>query len=154
MKKTFVISLILVSILFIGSIGMALAKEVENCQLYLATVTTDPDTALPGPNTWQECIEICYEDGFAEASTCGTPYYPYEDTLILTLEDFGVDSKNLVGFSEGFLKVCHVKLRGGRLRILEADCLLYDGRVDGYSYFGHDLTRIHVKGKAVNECEC
>jgi hypothetical protein len=151
MKKAFLISLLLVSAFLIGSSGKALAGPVEvPCQLYLADVTTDPDDALP-TSSWQECIAICYEDGFATALTCGSPYG--NDRLILTLEDFGVDAKNLVGFSTNWDKQCHAKLRGGRLRILEADCLLeYDS--SGYYDFGRYLTRIHVKGKAVNSCFC
>jgi hypothetical protein len=141
MKKVFVVLLLLIGIFLINNAGVALAQpdDGENCQLYLANVTTDPDEPL---GSWQECIEVCYEDGFAEAHTfCG----PYEDdTLELTLEDFGVDSKNLVGFSTVYDKSCHAKLRGGRLRVLEADCLLdmYGG------------VRIHVKGKAISEYMC
>jgi hypothetical protein len=158
MKKLFVVLLLLIGIFLINNKGVALAQldDGENCQLYLANVTTDPDDVLPGPGSWQECIAICYEDGFAEAHTfCGA--YP-DDTLEFTLEDFGVDSKNLVGFSTSTIwnKQCHAKLRGGKLRILEADCLLeYDG--DGYYYFGRYLTRIHVKGKAISseiQCPC
>jgi hypothetical protein len=118
----------------------------ENCKLYLADVTTDPDDALP-TSSWQECIYICYEDGFATAETCSDEDGYGCDTLYLTLEDFGVDAKNLVGFSDRWDKSCHAKLRGGGLRILEADCLLnFDGGV-----------RIHVKGKAIsneNQCPC
>jgi hypothetical protein len=145
MKKVFVVSLILVSIFLIGSSEMALAFDGDdNCQVYTATITVDPPGSLPGPDSWQECIYICYEDGFAEAETCGF-YGP--DTLELTLEDFGIDAKNLVGFSTEFSefdKSCHVKLRGGGLRILEADCLLDFG----------GLVRLHVKGKASNDCIC
>jgi hypothetical protein len=147
MKKLFAVLLLLIGIFLINNSGVALAEpdDGENCQLYLANVTTDPDDALPGPGSWQECIDICYEDGFAEAHTfCGA--YT-DDTLEFTLEDFGVDAKNLVGFSTVFDKSCHAKLRGGGLRILEADCLLsYDGGV-----------RIHVKGKAISseiQCPC
>jgi hypothetical protein len=145
MKKVFVVSLILVSIFLIGSSEMALAFDGDdNCQVYTATITVDPPGSLPGPDSWQECIYICYEDGFAEAETCGF-YGP--DTLELTLEDFGIDAKNLVGFSTVYDKSCHAKLRGGGLRVLEADCLLsYDGGV-----------RIHVKGKAISNegmCPC
>jgi hypothetical protein len=145
MKKTFIVALLLLSILLIGSVGMALAEDGENCKLYLATVTVDPDTPLPGANTWQECFLVCYEDGFAEVETCGNPYGP--DLLFFTLEDFGVDAKNLIGYSTVFDKACHAKLRGGGLRTLEADCLLnmFDG------------VRIHVKGKAITDerlCPC
>jgi hypothetical protein len=144
MKKVFVVSLLLVCVFLIGSTEMALAQE-ENCKLYLATVTVDPDTPLPGPNTWQECFLVCYEDGVALVDTCGNPYGP--DELIFTLEDFGIDAKNLVGSSIEWPKACHAKLRGGGLRILEADCLLdmFDG------------VRIHVKGKAISDeyqCPC
>jgi hypothetical protein len=139
MKKTFLISLLLVSIFLIGSSEMALAQIPAGCKLYLADVTTDPDIG-----SWQECIAVCYEDGFADAFTCSDENGYGKDSLSLTLEDFGVDSKNLVGFSHKYDKACHAKLRGGGLRILEADCLLnLDGGV-----------RIHVKGKAVNDCFC
>jgi hypothetical protein len=152
MKKIFSVSFLLLSILLIGSIGMALAEDEINCQLYLADVTVDPPDALP-PGSWQECIAVCYEDGFADAYTCSDGDGYGSDLLILTLEDFGIDAKNLVGFSDNWPKVCHAKLRGGRLRILEADCLLnYEGL--GYYDFNHYLTRIHVKGKAVSDCFC
>jgi hypothetical protein len=153
MKKTFLVSLILVCAFLIGNSGVALAGPVEvPCQVYLADVTVDPPEALP-PGSWQECIEVCYDDGFAEAFTCSDDDGYGADELFFTLEDFGVDAKNLVGFSYNWPKECHAKLRGGRLRILEADCLLnYKGL--GYEYFGRDLTRIHVKGKAVSSCFC
>jgi hypothetical protein len=153
MKKIFVISLLLLSIFLIASSGVALAQVLPaNCKLYLADVTTDPDDALP-TSSWQECIAVCYEDGFARAFTCSDKDGYGYDRLILTLEDFGVDAKNLVGFSTNWDKQCHAKLRGGGLRVLEADCLLeYDS--SGYYDFGRYLTRIHVKGKAVNSCFC
>jgi hypothetical protein len=146
MKKAFLISLLLVSIFIIGSSGVALAQVPENCKLYLADVTVDPPEALP-PGSLQECILVCYGDGLAGAVTCSDDDGYGYDILILTLEDFGVDAKNLVGFSLEWPKACHAKLRGGGLRILEADCFLdmFDG------------VRIHVKGKAIsdiNQCPC
>jgi hypothetical protein len=140
MRKVFIFSLLLATIFLIGSVDMALAEDGDGlCKLYLADVTTDPDIG-----SWQECIAVCYdEDGFAVAFSCSDEDGFGSDFLDLTQEDFGVDAKNLVGYSEIFPKVCHAKLRGGGLRILEADCLLdmFDG------------VRIHVKGKAISDIE-
>ncbi len=130
MKKVFVLSLLLMSIFFIGNVAVASAIE-ENCRFYNATVTSD---CL---GSWEDCIEVClYEDGWAEAWTCY-----YYDWLIFTLEDLGTDAKNLVGFSDNWPKVCHVYLRG---RILESDCYL--------DMFGG--CRIHAKGERTSYCEC
>ena len=135
MKKVFFVALLLISVFLIGN-----AEAQDECKLFLVTVTTEPDDALiPSPGRWQECVEVCFDgDGFAHAVTdCGAFA---DDYLYCTLEDLGLDTKNLVCYSDVFPKFCHAQVKRN---ILEADCVYTPSSPD---------TKIHVRGHHVNEC--
>jgi len=138
MKNIFVGALLLISVFLIGN-AEAVAEN-GNCREFLVNITTAPaDNALPGPESWQECVAICpEEDGFVTAHTGCSPYP--NDTLYLILEDLGLDTKNLVGYSDTFDKTCHVQIKRN---ILEADCYLI--------YNGDDI-KVHGRGVAVAGC--
>jgi len=138
MKNIFVVALLLISVFLIGN-AEAVAENGD-CREFLVNMTTNPNDALPGPGSWQECVAICPDgNGFVTAHTWCSPYP--NDTLYLILEDLGMDTKNLVGYSDIFDKVCHVQLKRN---ILEADCYLnYNGNI-----------KVHGRGVAVADCPC
>src|SRR4030042_3051141 len=138
MKNIFVVALLLISVFLIGNAEAV--SENGNCREFLVNITTNPNDALPGPGSWQECVEICPEgDGFVTAHTWCSPYP--NDTLYLVLEDLGLDTKNLGGYSDIFDKQCHVQIKRN---ILEADCYLYwDGDI-----------KVHARGVASTDCPC
>jgi len=132
MKNIFVVALLLISIFLIGN-----AVAADNCRDFLVNITTAPDVPL---GSWQECVAICPEDnGFVTAHTWCGAYQ--DDMLYLMLEDLGLDTKNLVGYSVVFSKTCHVQIKRN---ILEADCYL--------NMFGG--VKIHARGVAVADCPC
>ena len=138
MKNIFVGALLLISVFLIGN-AEALVKNGD-CREFLVTITTAPDDALPGPDSWQECVAICPDgDGFVTAHTWCGPYQ--DDTLYLILEDLGLDTKNMVGYSNIFDKTCHVQVKRN---LLEADCYLdmFDG------------VKLHARGVRVADCPC
>jgi hypothetical protein len=137
MKNIFVVALFLISIFLIGN-AEAVAENGD-CREFLVNITTAPDYALP-TGSWQECVAICPEgDGFVTAHTWCGEYQ--DDTLHLISEDLGMDTKNLVGYSEVFSKTCHVQIKRN---LLEADCYL--------NMFGG--VKIHARGVASTDCPC
>jgi hypothetical protein len=135
MKNIFVVALLLISVFLIGNAE----AENGNCREFLVNITTAPDNALP-TGSWQECVAICPEgEGFVTAYTWCGAYQ--DDMLYLISEDLGLDTKNLVGYSDVFSKTCHVQIKRN---ILEADCYL--------NMFGG--VKIHARGVASTECPC
>ena len=61
MKKVFLVSLLLAGIFLIGSLGTALAQCMDYQDYYC-----DGLVFLGGiyNDTWDDCIELCYDDGF------------------------------------------------------------------------------------------
>jgi hypothetical protein len=62
MKKVFFVSLLLVSIFLIGNAELASAGCCTNYQDYYCTGITSEDGYID--DTWEDCAELCYDDGF------------------------------------------------------------------------------------------
>jgi hypothetical protein len=108
MKKTFVVSLILVSIFLIGSSEIASTKE---CKTYLCT---GKYLCIGGESgTWsEECVSICIDEGFALA---GGEWWGCD----LGGRSLFSNNKNFVGVgysTEGYLG-CSIILRGRSVTI-------------------------------------